>query len=180
MENARTDMNSAARNGDATAINNGFLWIIALVPLAWVLQMLFFVAIPLDCSLKDAFVLGEYVTKHALDDPLIWRLYWPSVVWAAGVDTLICCMDVVEVYKRGFDLGDWKRRWTAYLIPPLYVWVRGAPSLNGGTRIIMPYVIWWIGMVVITYFESGYAYAAVATALAFTPCVAGVFRRRRK
>ncbi len=162
----------------STEINNGFLWIVALVPLAWVLQMLFFVAVPLDCTLGEAFALGEYITDHAFEDPLLWKLYWPSVVWAIGVDTLFFVLDDVEVRKRGFGLGGRLRKWTAYLVPPLYVWVRGDPSLNGGSRKILPYVTWWTGTVVVLYFESGWLPAAVASAVAFMPWAIGVVKTR--
>ncbi len=160
---------SMNKENDSTSINNGFLWILATVPLAWILQMYLFVAIPLECSLKDAFVLGEYISGHYSDDPLLARLFWPSVIWAMCVDTLFYVLDEMEVRRRGFDLCGTLTRWTAYIIVPLYLWIRGAASLNGGRRNLLPYFLWWIGTVMIGYFESGWKPALAAAAVAVVP-----------
>ncbi len=152
-------------------INNGFLWLIALVPLAWILQTLLFAAVPLDCTLAEAFDFSNYVTRHASEDPLLWKLFWPSLVWSIGVDTLFYIMDELEVRKRGFTLGGWVKRWTAYLIPPYYIWMRGDPSFNGGSRNHLPYIVWWIGTAIICYFDGGFLYVAIASAIAASPFV---------
>ena len=155
---------------DATAVNNGFLWILALVPLAWVLQMFLFVAIPLECSLQDAFVISEYVSDHAFEDAALARLFWPSVIRAFGVDCLFYALDEAEVRKRGFDLGGRLKRWTAYLIAPYYLWIRGAHELNNGRRNVWPYAVWWAGTVVVCLFESGLAASIASAAVAALPC----------
>ncbi|MCR5414024.1 MAG: tyrosine-protein phosphatase [Kiritimatiellae bacterium] len=163
-----------------TDVNNGFLWILALVPLAWILQMLLFVAIPLGCSLREAFVLGEYVSDHAFDNPALARIFWPSVIWALVVDTLFYVLDEMEVRKRGFDLGGRLKRYTAYLIAPMYLWIRGAPYLNNGARNLLPYAVWWIGAVAVCYFESGCIPAVASAAIAVAPCAALLCREGKK
>ncbi len=172
MENIR------AGAGDAAAINNGFLWILATVPLAWIVQMFLFVAIPLECSLKDAFVLGEYIGNHLSEDPMFARLFWPSVIWAGVVDTIFYILDELEVRRRGFSLGGRLKVWTAYVLPPLYLWVRGEARLNRGTRNLLPYAVWWIGTVGICYFESGWVSVAVSAVIAVIPCIVVKCRER--
>ncbi len=162
---------------DVAAINDGFLWILALVPLAWVLQMVLFVAIPLECSLQDAFVISEYVGDHAFEDPALARLFWPSVIWAFGVDCLFYALDEAEVRKRGFDLGGRLKRWTAYLIAPYYLWIRGAPALNHGRRNVYPYAVWWVGTVVVCFFESGLLASLISGAVGVLPYFAGLVAR---
>ncbi len=159
----------------ATSINNGFLWLVALIPLVWVVQTWFFVAIPLECTLEDAFAISEYIRQHAFEDPLLEKIFVTSTLWAMVADTFFYIMDELEVNRRGFSLGSMLRRWTAYIIPPFYVWIRGAPELNNGKRNVLPYIAWWVGAAVICYFDGGCAYVAVALAIALTPWLVGAF-----
>ncbi len=160
-------------------INNSFLWLVALVPLSWILQMWLFAAIPMECSLKDAFLFGEFVSNHAAEDPMLARLFWPSVVWVTIIYSVFYVLDEMEVNKRGFNLGGWLIRCAGYLVVPVYLWIRGVPSLNNGKRNLLPYFAWWMGTIWICHLESGYVCSAAATALALLPLGALAFRKVR-
>lgn len=144
FENIKTGIDEI----DKTAVNNGFLWLLAVVPFFWLFLFCLIVRNALDiglrcCSLWTVFFNVEYITGR------FESLLWTVVILILVMNTIFAWMDNRELSMRGKSAGSGFVCAMAFCIVPIYLWVRGKPTLNRGCCNVFPYILWWCGFIMI-------------------------------
>lgn len=139
FENIKTGIDEI----DKTAVNNGFLWLLAVVPFFWLI-VLNFVGDKLDIGHFSLwlflFAKEGYCTRG------LESLLWTVAIFMFVMNTIFAWMDKRELSMRGKSAGSGFVCAMAFCIVPVYLWVRGKPTLNSGHRNEFPCILWWCGL----------------------------------
>lgn len=153
---------------DKTAVNNGFLWLLAVVPFFWLFLFGLIVGNVLDiglrcCSLWTVLFNVEYITGRFVS------LFWTAAILILVMNTIFAWMDNRELSMRGKSAGSGFVCAMAFCIVPVYLWVRGKPTLNSGCRNVFPCILWWCGYMMIELLARNFV------ALGIEVIIAGIF-----
>lgn len=141
FENIKTGIDEI----DKTAVNNGFLWLLAVVPFFWLIVVLN-VGNKLDIG---HFSLWLFLAKEGYYTRGLDSLFWTVTIFMFVMNTIFAWMDNRELSMRGKSAGNGFVCAMAFCIVPIYLWVRGKPTLNSGYRNVFPYILWWCGLIML-------------------------------
>ena len=150
------DIMSGVEAVDATKVNNGFLWFLAVVPFLYLLFLFAFVANPMDVRMSDVFAMWDFLCDHGWRSKEFTKLFWAAVCVIVGANTVFAEMDTHELKMRGKRAGKGFVAATAFFLVPVYLFFRGRPSLNEGCRKLAPYITWWSGWMLVDLLAKHY------------------------
>ena len=144
FENIKTGIDEI----DKTAVNNGFLWLLAVVPFFWLFLSGLIVRHVLNTDLLCLSLWAvlfdlEYITGR------FGSLFLTVAILIFVMNTIFAWMDNRELSMRGNSAGSGFVCAMAFCIAPVYLWVRGKPTLNSGCRNVFPCLLWWCGYMMI-------------------------------
>ena len=122
--------------------DNTFLWFLALVPFFFLATAYLFVVYPLDLPYIANLLYGGVGRRFGLT----------VGIWIGVMNGILCDLDGEVLSKIGKKIGGENIgvRLPAIAMAffvPVYLLIRGRPTLNNGRRDYRPYVLWWIGLV---------------------------------
>jgi len=156
---------------DKTAVNNAFLWLLAAVPLVWLAFLFLFVANPLEIRIGKACSLWLSLGESEYMPRMFESLFWAATITIFGMNTVFGAMDERELSMRGKSAGNGFVLACAFCLVPVYLWFRGKPALNDGTRKIAPYAVWWLGWMLIDFLAENIAALVIEAAIAVIPVI---------
>ena len=150
---------------DKGKVNNGFLWLLAFVPLIFLLFLHLFVASPLELNIDEACKIWEFFAGSENRPGGFNGCFSATVISIVFLNTVFAAMDEYELSLRrkkkmvnGIVLA------MAFFLVPVYLWFRGKPA----------YITWWCGWMVIDVLSGNYFVVVMEFFLASIPTMISV------